>query len=128
MIEYVDRDVQRLLHMIEGIKRLNRMLAGKEENEFLCDEILQSAASFEVSTIGESAAHISDDFQSRHQEIPWAKMRGLRNRLVHIFDYEQIDYEILWNVAAVELPALEPKLRTALAEIPLPNDFTLPQV
>ena len=55
-------------------------------------------------------------------------MRGMRNRLVHIFDYEQIDYEIVWDVAVNALPELEPKLRAALATIPLPDDFTLPEV
>ena len=44
-------------------------------------------------------------------------MRGLRNRLVHIFDYEQIDYDIIWIVATEELPALEPKIRSALSTI-----------
>ena len=58
----------------------------------------------------------------------WIKMRGMRNRLVHIFDYEQIDYEIVWDVATNALPELEPKLRAALATIPLPDDFTLPEV
>ena len=96
MIEYVDRNVQRLIHMIEGIKRINRSLAGVSQNE--------------------------------HPEIPWGKMRGMRNRLAHIFDYEQIDYEIVWDVAKNALPELEPKIRAALMTIPLPDDFTLPEV
>ena len=128
MTEYVDKDVQRLLHMIESIKRLVRMLSGKVKDDFLCDEVLQSAASFEVSTIGESAGHISEELQAKFPEIPWGKMRGLRNRLVHIFDYEQIDYDILWNVAVSDLPELESALRKVLATIPLPKDFTLPEV
>lgn len=57
----------------------------------------QSAAAFDISTVGESAANISEDFQQVHPEIPWTKMRGMRNRLVHIFDYEQIDYDIVWG-------------------------------
>ena len=35
MIDRVDRNVQRLLHMLEGIKRLNGMLAGVTKEEFL---------------------------------------------------------------------------------------------
>ena len=128
MIEYVDRNVQRLIHMIEGIKRLNRSLAGVSREDFLVDEMRQSAAAFDISTIGESAANISEEFQREHPEIPWVKMRGMRNRLVHIFDYEQIDYEIVWDVAVNALPELEPKIRAALETIPLPDDFTLPEV
>ena len=128
MIEYVDRNVQRLIHMIEGIKRINRSLAGVSQAEFLADEMRQSAVAFDISTIGESAANISEEFQNEHPEIPWGKMRGMRNRLVHIFDYEQIDYEIVWDVAKNALPELEPKIRAALMTIPLPGDFTLPEV
>ena len=36
--------------------------------------------------------------------------------------------DIIWIVATVELPALEPKIRTALAEIPLSDDFCLPEI
>ena len=128
MIDRVDRNVQRLLHMIEGIKRLNEMLAGISQEEFLENIRLQDASSFNISTIGEAAAHVSEDFQSVHPEIPWHKLRGIRNRLVHIFDYEQIDYDIVWEVATSSLPELEPKIRAALATIPLPDDFTLPEV
>ena len=128
MIDRVDRNVQRLLHMLEGIKRLNEMLAGVSQEEFLENIRLQDASSFNISTIGEAAAHVSEDFQSVHPEIPWHKLRGIRNRLVHIFDYEQIDYDIVWEVATSALPELEPKIRAALATIPLPDDFTLPEI
>ena len=128
MIDRVDRNVQRLLHMLTGIKRLNRMLEGVSKEMFLDDLRLQDASAFDISTIGEAASNVTDEFKAIHLEIPWIQMRGLRNRLVHIFDYEQIDYDIIWIVATEELPALEPKIRSALATIPLPDDFILPEI
>ena len=128
MTQYVDKDVQRLLHMIAAIGRLKRAVSGVAEAEFRLDEKLQDAVSFDISTIGESAARVSADFQQRHPEIPWAKMRGMRNFLVHIVDYEQVDYGIVWSVATDTLPRLEPTIRAALAQIELPLDFKLPEV
>ena len=128
MIDRVDRNVQRLLHMLTGIKRLNRMLEGVSKETFLDDLRLQDASAFDISTIGEAASNVTDEFKALHPEIPWIQMRGLRNRLVHIFDYEQIDYDIIWIVATEELPALEPKIRSALSTIPLPDDFILPDI
>ena len=128
VIDRVDRNVQRLLHMLTGIKRLNRMLEGVSKETFLDDLRLQDASAFDISTIGEAASNVTDEFKALHPEIPWIQMRGLRNRLVHIFDYEQIDYDIIWIVATEELPALEPKIRSALATIPLPDDFILPEI
>ena len=128
MIDRVDRNVQRLLHMLTGIKRINRMLEGVTKETFLDDLRLQDASAFDISTIGEAASNVTDEFKALHPEIPWIQMCGLRNRLVHIFDYEQIDYDIIWIVATEELPALEPKIRSALATIPLPDDFILPEI
>ena len=128
MIDRVDRNVQRLLHMLKGIKRLNEMLDGVAREEFLDDLRLQDASAFDISTIGEAAANVTEEFKNAHPEIPWIQMRGLRNRLVHIFDYEQIDYDIIWVVATEELPALESKIRLALDTISLPDDFILPEI
>ena len=128
MIDRVDRNVQRLLHMLTGIKRLNRMLEGVAKETFRDDLRLQDASAFDISTIGEAASNVTDEFKALHPEIPWIQMRGLRNRLVHIFDYAQIDYDIIWIVATEELPALEPKIRSALSTIPLPDDFILPEI
>lgn len=128
MIDRVDRDVQRLLHMLEGIKRLKQMLDGLSREDFLDDYSKQDAASFVISTVGEAASHISEGLQAKYPDIPWRQLRGIRNRLVHIFDYDEIDYDIVWNVATLELPAIEPRVREALASIPLPDDFTLPEV
>ena len=56
MIDRVDRNAQRLLHMIEGIKRLKKIFANVSKADFLEDMRLQDASSFVISTIGEAAA------------------------------------------------------------------------
>ena len=56
MIDHVDRNAQRLLHMIEGIKRLKEIFANVSKADFLEDMRLQDASSFVISTIGEAAA------------------------------------------------------------------------
>ena len=66
MIDRVDRNVQRLLHMLKGIKRLNEMLAGVTKEEFLDDMRLQDASAFDISTIGEAAANVSEEFKNIH--------------------------------------------------------------
>ena len=57
MIDRVDRNVQRLLHMLVGIKRLKEMLSGVDKATFFEDLRLQDASAFDISTIGEAASH-----------------------------------------------------------------------
>jgi uncharacterized protein with HEPN domain len=57
-----------------------------------------------LSQIGELVGRLDDDFIESNQKIPWRKMRGMRNRIVH--DYEGIKLNIVWDVLQDFLPEL----------------------
>ncbi len=40
----------------------------------------------------------------RHSTVPWAAMRGMRNRIAH--GYFDIDMNIVWETVQRDLPAL----------------------
>jgi len=50
---------------------------------FLDDPRTIRAVAFEFTTIGEAARAISDEVRERYPEVPWEKMLGIRNVLVH---------------------------------------------
>jgi uncharacterized protein with HEPN domain len=35
--------------------------------------------------MGEAASHIPDELTSQHANVPWAVMRAMRNRMVHVY-------------------------------------------
>lgn len=77
----------------------------------------QQAVVLNLMTIGEAAGRIvSDckDFVAAHPEIPWAQMRGMRNRMVH--GYFDIDLNIVWDTVDSSLPELERLLQAATDE------------
>ena len=47
-------------------------------------------------------------------ELPWLQMIGLRNRLIH--GYDNVDFDILWNIVQQDLPGLITKLENILDE------------
>jgi uncharacterized protein with HEPN domain len=60
------------------------------------DSPVRAAASTVLITLGEAAARVSNehkDFAESHPEIPWGKMRGMRNRMAH--GYFDIDLQIV---------------------------------
>lgn len=63
--------------------------------DFVNDPRSIGAVAFEFITIGEAARAIPVEIQASHPNLPWAKMQGIRNILVH--EYFRIDEEKLWN-------------------------------
>ena len=52
--------------------------------------------------------NISPEVKDRYPEIPWKRIAGMRDILVH--DYLGLDLEITWKVAQVEIPELKTKM------------------
>ena len=71
---------------------------------FLDDPKTIRAVAFEFTTMGEAARAIPEEIQEKHPEVPWGKMLGIRNVLVH--EYFRLDEEILWNASQEDIPPL----------------------
>jgi len=58
------------------------------------DRMLQNAIVRSIEVVGEAAVNVSREFRDQEKGIPWAKLTGMRNRLVHA--YFDIDPNIVW--------------------------------
>jgi len=72
--------------------------------EFSADAKTIAACVLNLSQIGEMVGRLSDEFLQTQPHIPWRKMRGMRNRIIH--DYEGIQLNIVWDVLVEFLPEL----------------------
>jgi uncharacterized protein with HEPN domain len=70
-------------------------------DEFLADAKTQDAILYNL-IIGEAANQISDEFQERHDTIPWSSMIGTRNIIIH--GYNQVKLQIVWKILQRDLP------------------------
>jgi uncharacterized protein with HEPN domain len=50
------------------------------------------------------SAKLSDEFKHKYDEIPWHKMRGIRNIIAH--QYGSVDMEIMWEIMMDSIPEL----------------------
>jgi uncharacterized protein with HEPN domain len=57
-----------------------------------------------LEIIGEAANRVPEDQRARIPEVPWAQVVGLRNRLIH--GYDEVDFDILWQIVGHDLPKL----------------------
>ena len=65
----------------------------------------QDAVVRRLEVIGEATKLLSDEVRQSASEIPWRRVAGLRDRLIHAYD--SVDLDIVWEVTVRDLPALK---------------------
>ncbi len=53
---------------------------------------------------GEAANRVAEGERIRIPEVPWPQIVSLRNRLIH--GYDEVDFDILWQIVTHDLPQL----------------------
>lgn len=74
---------ERIQDILAAIAEIDAFVAGLDQAAFLSDLKTQKAVVANLTVIGEAARHVPDGVVERYPEIPWASMRGMRNRIVH---------------------------------------------
>src|SRR3989344_9351687 len=100
-----------LNHILEAIAKIEKYIKGFDYDSFESDDKTIDAVVRELEIVGEAAKHVSDSLKDEHPEIPWSKMMGIRNRLIH--EYFGVNKKIIWETCETDLPALK-KLITSL--------------
>ncbi|UXT57960.1 DUF86 domain-containing protein [Agrobacterium fabrum] len=81
------------------------------KDEFLADLVRQRAVAMNLLIIGETTARIMEEFPAfvaDFPDIPWVKMRGMRNGIAH--GYMSINLETVWDTTQTAIPDLLDKL------------------
>ena len=78
--------------------------ANRSREDLNNDEMLAISLVHLLEIVGEAANGVSDDFRKQYPYIPWRKMIGLRNRLIH--GYFDINLDIVWDTVLKDLPPL----------------------
>lgn len=105
---------ERLLDIQEAIERIEKY-AQRGKKAFENDELIQNWIIHHLQIIGEAATRLSENFQESHPDVPWFKITGMRNILVH--DYFGIDTKIVWKVVERDLPLLKKNISHLLKDI-----------
>ena len=100
-----------LIHISECIQRIQSYT--KEGREaFVQSRMSQDAVVRNFEIMGEAAKQISEKLKQSHSEIPWKRIAGLRDILIH--DYVGVDSEEVWRIVERDLPDLQIKIETIL--------------
>jgi len=88
-------DTVYLHHILDAIDLIEEYTNELSENEFLSNSMARNAVVRQIEIIGEAARNISDDFRDLHPNVPWGKMIGIRNKIIH--EYFNVNFPIVWD-------------------------------
>lgn len=106
------RDKQALIDISTAIQQTLLYAQGIDRNNLQEDDEKQAAILYRLIIIGEATKRLSDKFRDQYPMIPWRQMAGLRDVVIH--DYDELDFDILWNVIHINLPDILPEIQAIL--------------
>ncbi len=91
--------------MLEAINDIQESTNNLSKEKFSGNKDVKDATIRRLEIIGEAVKNIPNSFREKHQRIPWNKIVGMRDIIIH--GYFRVDLDAVWNVIKKDLPALK---------------------
>lgn len=100
--------------ILRALEKISRFTDGASRAEFIADERTCDAVVRNLEIIGEASKRLPETFTTRYPTVPWRKIVGLRNRVIH--EYFGVDMEIVWTIIQNDLPSFHSALKDIHAQ------------
>jgi len=82
------------------------------EREFVELTTIQDAVIRRLEIIGEAVKNIPFSFRKEYPKIPWKKISGLRDILIH--EYFGVDMRLVWRITKKDMPEFKKRISDIL--------------
>ena len=98
--------------MLDAAREAVSFARGRTRGDLDTDRQLVLSLVKDIEIVGEAATRVSEPARRRLPEMPWERIVGMRNRLVHA--YFDVNLDIVWKTVREDLPALIALLESAI--------------
>ncbi len=103
-----------LQDILTSVREINEFTDGMNYDEFTEDKKTVNAVIRSLEVLGEAAKKIPHEIRLKHPDVPWRRMAGMRDKLIH--EYFGVDLEKVWLVIKEELHSVAPLIQQILKE------------
>ena len=99
-----------LEHILTSIQAIEDYAKNETLETFLVNIKDQDAIIRRLEIIGEAVKNLPEDFKSQRTDIPWIKIAGMRDVLIH--EYFAVDIPAVWDTIQSDLPKLKTQIQS----------------
>ncbi|OGI64104.1 MAG: hypothetical protein A2W18_01240 [Candidatus Muproteobacteria bacterium RBG_16_60_9] len=104
----MSRDDAIVLDILKSAQLVIEFVGSLDKEAFLRDRKTQSAVLHQLLLVGEAVKRLSENYRAAHPEIPWKRVAGMRDVLIHQYD----DVDEVWKTVKAEIPKLSSQLQS----------------
>ena len=93
----------------EAGRAIQAFTAGMDSEGFASNPMAQASVERKFEIIGEATKCLSTDLKSAHPSVPWKRIAGFRDVLIH--DYLGVDLQEVLNVVTLALPEFRRQIK-----------------
>lgn len=103
-----------LQDVMDAIANVAEFVGPMTRHDFETDKKTLHAVVRNLEVIGEAIKSVPSEVRIQHPQVPWQRIAGLRDILIH--HYFEIDIDIVWDIVQNKLPELKRQLQMILGE------------
>ena len=107
-------DEIRLRHMLDAAREAQSFARERSRQALDRDRQLVLALVKDIEIVGEAATGVAEPTRLQLPQIPWERLVGMRNRLLHA--YFDISLDVVWSTVQEDLPGLIAQLELAISD------------
>jgi len=109
------KDKAYLKHILDAISDIEKFTEGIGKEGFYENKEKQYAVLRALEIIGEATKNLSRELKTKHREVPWRDIAGMRDKLIH--EYFGVNLELVWETVKKSLPRLKKRIYKILEEV-----------